>query len=180
MVRGKHGFERIVWSFRNVLNHSLKWLFYDLKGPNDGSGAIATHQPSIKIVEPQVTTLPEVSSPPIPKDISEKDYECAQELFEWITLAMSGSPRVQQGDDIDPALSRYQIPASHGETQVQDLMTLEWRGFLPAPFIQKVLLATLKAAGSSWFALSVNSFDGKAYTILQNGEHTMTWEYEER
>lgn len=32
MLHGKKGFERIVWAFKNVLNKSLAWLFYDLDG----------------------------------------------------------------------------------------------------------------------------------------------------
>lgn len=29
MVHGKKGFERILWAFKNVLNHAVTWLFYD-------------------------------------------------------------------------------------------------------------------------------------------------------
>lgn len=31
MLHGKKGFERIVWAFKNVLNHSVEWLFCDLQ-----------------------------------------------------------------------------------------------------------------------------------------------------
>ena len=31
MLHGKKGFERIVWAFKNVLNHSVTWLFHDLE-----------------------------------------------------------------------------------------------------------------------------------------------------
>lgn len=31
MVRGKKGFERILWAFKNVLVDSLTWLFHDLQ-----------------------------------------------------------------------------------------------------------------------------------------------------
>lgn len=30
MLHGKRGFERIVYAFKHVLNHSLSWLFIDL------------------------------------------------------------------------------------------------------------------------------------------------------
>lgn len=33
MLHGKKGFERIVWAFKNVLNHSLTWLFHDVQNP---------------------------------------------------------------------------------------------------------------------------------------------------
>ncbi len=29
MLHGKKGFERVVWAFKNVLNKSVTWLFYD-------------------------------------------------------------------------------------------------------------------------------------------------------
>ena len=31
MLHGKKGFERIVWAFKNVLNNSVTWLFYDFE-----------------------------------------------------------------------------------------------------------------------------------------------------
>ena len=36
MLHGKKGFERIVWAFKNALNHSVAWLFYDLESGADG------------------------------------------------------------------------------------------------------------------------------------------------
>lgn len=35
MVHGKKGFERIVWAFKNVLNSSVTWLFYDFGTTQD-------------------------------------------------------------------------------------------------------------------------------------------------
>ena len=29
MLHGKKGFERVVWAFKNVLNHAVTWLFHD-------------------------------------------------------------------------------------------------------------------------------------------------------
>ena len=57
MVRGKKGFQRIIWAFQNVLDQRLNWLFFDLKGPNDGSGPIAELQPKAQEVTPQINTL---------------------------------------------------------------------------------------------------------------------------
>ena len=42
MLHGKKGFERIVWAFKNVLNHSVAWLFYDL---GSESGGISQSRP---------------------------------------------------------------------------------------------------------------------------------------
>lgn len=36
MLHGKKGFERIAWAFKNVLDHSVAWLFCDLTSESDG------------------------------------------------------------------------------------------------------------------------------------------------
>ena len=41
MLHGKKGFERIVWAFKNVLNHSMTWLFHDFTSHSDQSKTIA-------------------------------------------------------------------------------------------------------------------------------------------
>ena len=53
MLHGKKGFERLVWAFKNVLNHTLAWLFYDLASESSGvySGTITQiFRPSIHIL----------------------------------------------------------------------------------------------------------------------------------
>lgn len=40
MLHGKKGFERIVWAFKNVLNHSVTWLFHDFTSSFDHRKAI--------------------------------------------------------------------------------------------------------------------------------------------
>ncbi|KAF2484347.1 ribonuclease P 40kDa subunit-domain-containing protein [Neohortaea acidophila] len=181
MVRGKPGFERVLWAARNVLNHSLAWVFCNLREPNDSAGPIAQHQPVWKTSQPQVETLRNVLIPPFPDHVSENDHETAEELLEWLSLVNILSPRVQKGDNVDPAISRYEVPTTSNESaegSTRDLVRLRWRGFMPSAFIEKLLLATLKSVGEDWYAIAARSFDGQAYTILQNGSHTMTWEYQ--
>ncbi|KAK3725058.1 hypothetical protein LTR37_000568 [Vermiconidia calcicola] len=179
MVRGKKGFERIIWAFRNVLNQTVTWLFYDLGGETDGTGPIVAHQPEIKSVKPEHKIIGAVQVPPFPEDLQQHDHETATELLEWLSLATSSSPRVQQDDEIDPYLSRYQLPKASATTDrnLQDLVRLRWHGFVTPRFIREIFLATLKASGDSWFAFNATAFDGKAFAFLQNKHHTMTWEY---
>lgn len=183
MVRGKKGFERIIWAFKNALNQSVEWLFYDLEGPNDGSGPLAKHQPKVSKVEPDVSSMESAEVPVLPEVVDEHNYDAIIELLEWLTLAASGSPRIRRDDNIDPYISRYQVPTDAGmdanaePNSIQDLATFRWHGFMPASFIQPILLAALKASDETWFAMSAASFDGKAYTILQHKHHTLTWEY---
>jgi ribonuclease P/MRP protein subunit RPP40 len=187
MLPGKKAFERLQWAFKNVLDASLAWLFYDLRSPlavnGEVQGALAAHAPTIKTLEPSPEPFQQVLRPSfdLSEDAGEEDTrEEAAELLEWLSLTMSRSPRVQKGDSMDPFLCRYR-PAE-GATPV-DLVSYQWRGFAPAAFVLKVLLAAMKAsspsttAGEGWFALSGTSFDGKGYTILKHGSEVMTWNY---
>ena len=182
MLSGKSGFQRIVWAFKNVLNHSVTWLFCDLKGPNDGTSPISTHQPIVKEARYQRESSQRVNVPVLPQELAEGQHEDATEVLEWLTLVMDRSPRIQHEDDIDSYLSRYRVPTdvepdNKEGTVPQDLGIFRWRGLIHPAFVQSILLATLRASGNNWFALNVTAFDGKAYTFLQNKESTLTWEY---
>jgi ribonuclease P/MRP protein subunit RPP40 len=187
MLPGKKAFERLQWAFKNVLDASLAWLFYDLRSPltvnGEVQGALAAHAPTIKVLEPSPEPFQRILCPSfrLSGDASDEDVrEEAAELLEWLSLTMSRSPRVQKGDNMDPFLCRYR-PAE-GATPV-DLVSYQWRGLAPAAFVLKVLLVVMKAsspattAGEGWFALSGASFDGKGYTILKHGSEVMTWNY---
>ena len=56
MLPGKKAFERLQWAFKNVLDASLAWLFYDLRSPlavnGEVQGALAAHAPTIETLEP--------------------------------------------------------------------------------------------------------------------------------
>ena len=179
MVRGKHGFERIVWASKNVLNHSVTWLFHDFNGKNDGSGPIAQHQPKVKTVKPELATIHRAQVPEPSQDLDDQDFDTASEFLEWLTLATMCSPRIQNSDKIDSYLSRYRVPDSVDKSQhtTQDLVKFQWHGFIPATFIRSIILAALKASGAGWFGMTARAFDGKAYSVLQRKHHTMTWEY---
>lgn len=187
MLPGHKAFERLQWAFKNVLDASLAWLFYDLRSPltvnGEVQGALAAHAPTIKALGPSPEPLQQVLCPSfhLSEDASEEDArEEAAELLEWLSMTMSLSPRVQKGDSMDSFLCRYR-PAE-GVNPV-DLVSYQWRCFAPAAFVLKVLLAALKAsfssttAGDGWFALSSASFDGKGYTILKHGSEVLTWNY---
>nr|POE71357.1 hypothetical protein CFP56_62452 [Quercus suber] len=182
MLHGKKGFERIVWAFRNVLAHTVTWLFHDLDGPNDGTGPLAAHAPVLCAVAPRSEILEHVLVPTVPREpVEEHD---AVELLEWLTLALSGAPGVRVSGAPDAHLARYKVPHfdddSNASLETQDLVKFSYRGFLPGPFIAKILLAALRRSSteqSSWFAMSAASFDGDAYAILRAQDRIFVWEY---
>lgn len=179
MLPGKNGFDRIVWAFKNVLDSSLTWLFCDLGKEDIAGGPLDAQQPTIRKVEPQAVQLGNISVPMFPEEMLEEDYADAEELLEWITLALHGSPRVLTEDDVDSFLSRYSVPTAYGEPVAENLVRLRWEGLVPSQFAQKIFLAVLKASGDRWAAFSGASFTGDAYTILVNKAHSTTWLYKD-
>lgn len=187
MVRGQKGFDRVLWAFDNVLTHSLAWLFCNLRGDTNGTGPIGAVQPLIRIVNPEITLLDDVTVPALPDSFAEEDQDAPAELLEWLSLVSLGSPRVLQSDGIDPYLCSYSTPAFTSGNEnlsqsVQNLATLRWRGLIPSSFVTKVLLAGLKASGDEWFALTARSFEGEAFTVMklpgEEGDSALVWEYE--
>lgn len=185
MVRGKKGFERIVWAFKNVLDHTVAWLFYDLNGKTDGPGPISSHHPKVQKAEPETLALEAARVPELPSELQEDDYGAATELLEWLSLATIGSLRIQSQDEIDPYLSRYrlspgkEVVSNTTDHKMQDLVRFYWHGLIPSIFIKDIFLAAMKVAGPNWFGVSAIAFDGRAYCLLQNNQHTMTWEYQD-
>ena len=180
MVRGKSGFERIVWAFKNVLDSSVAWLFYNCRGPNDGTGPIAKHMPHVRGAKPDVQRLEGVLVPATPKVFEDGDWDQATELLEWLCMIGNLSPRVQSTTSIDPYLCRYEMPPRNdsGESDKSRTLTrFRWHGFIPASFIVQLFLATLRASGDGWASFTANAFNRKAYTILKSGDRSLIWDY---
>lgn len=184
MVRGHKGFERVVWAFKNVLNHSITWLCCDLDIRTDATGPIAAHQPILREMEPEDSQVDNAIVPHFQDTVDSEDHIHTIELLEWLSLVTNLSPRVRSDDAIDKYLSRYNVPdlsdspAHASETpSTATLALFRWRGFIPAMFISKILLAALKASAGDWLAISATSFSGGAYTILKTDDRTLIWEY---
>jgi len=197
MFPGKKAFDRLTWAFKNVLNASLAWLFHDLRSPllpsqeSESNGqatpnALTPHAPTIKTIKPTPTPLHQALLPPFIKQQAEASesatpetqHDRATDLLEWLSLAMARSPRVLNGDSIDPYLSRY-APAETTGGVPTDLVLYQWHGFAPAAFVVKILLAATKASvgGEGWFALGGESFGGNGYMVLRDGGEVVTWNY---
>jgi len=183
MLRGHKGFARVVWAFKNVLNQSVTWLFYDLQSHTDGTGPVAGHQPIVLTVEPHIEQLDDIEVPQIPYTLDQDDHAEATELLEWLSVVTVLSPRLQSGDSMDAYLSRYRVPDFFNErledhvSSTGTVSRFRWHGFIPGTSIKKILLALLKSTGDDWFVIGATSFNGQAYTILKSEDRTMTWEF---
>ncbi|MCJ1436331.1 Ribonuclease P protein subunit p40 [Xylographa pallens] len=188
MVHGKKGFERIVWAFKNVLNNSVTWLFYDFNTKLDSTVShsfkirnlegrpIDRHHPITKAC-PMTMKHSEVITPPIaphtrtedtPKDAEDDDLG----RLEWLDLVALESPRILPNDRVDPFLCQYEVPDS-GRARPTKVTILSWRGFMPAEWIKKLYLECYRSLkrqdswgvqkqGLGWIALSASAFKMEA------------------
>ncbi|CAI6248701.1 unnamed protein product [Periconia digitata] len=204
MMPGKKGFSRLQWAFKNVLNRSITWLFYNfnptaIESLRAGQEPISQHQPCIKSIEPVISDLPNTLLPDISvADLSQLyDHEGTLDLYEYIQMLCLTSPRVSAQDSIDPHLSRYEVP-SLGATKPKsrNMVRVRWQGFISPQFAREVFLmvrkeglridkdgqdteqSTSRNAEGSWIAMSASAFGGvKAWTVMQwAGSETLTWE----
>ena len=144
MLHGKKGFERIVWACKNVLDHSVSWLFHDFQNStfsDDNPDPLAKHHPSHQIVTPTISHIEEAKVPNLTaSEAAPNDEYWATEIHEWLSLIALQSPRVEAQDDIDPYLCRYEVPNCDAAAEVQDLVSVKWNGLLPNSWIQSLFV----------------------------------------
>jgi ribonuclease P/MRP protein subunit RPP40 len=207
MKHGKSGFSRLEWACKNVLDRSLTWLFYNFNPSSaeslaEGKETISKHAPWIYKIEPQITRLKGSLCPKLAAgglaDLYDEDE--LMNLLEYLDLLNLDSPRLDAKDNIDPHLSRYDVPNFGAGVSSRDLVRVRWRGFMPPAFVRDLFVAVrrdgLKSRNraedvdmdkmegdgkeEAWFALSARGFGGKtAWTVMQfDGRETLTWEVE--
>jgi ribonucleases P/MRP protein subunit RPP40 len=186
MIRGKKAFDRIVRAFSKVLIDKESWLLLDLQTASNlgvdqqmDQSQTESHMER-RLISPEFTPLSSVS---IPADIlgdskSLEDADFQSQLLEFLGLAMIHSPRVKAKDDIDPALCVYRLPSFGGDSTVQDLVHVRYRGLLPASFIRRISSMARQEAQAKdlWWASRVTTFDGNAWTQLQTDDRCLEWD----
>lgn len=207
MRHGKAGFERLMWACKNVLDGSLTWLFWNANpSANEslvaGREALSKHAPKICEIEPSVTRMGSVLVPMLSVgDLTGLyDEEDALSLLEYLHLLSMNSPRLSPTDDIDPHISRYEVPdLGHGNIS-RDMVCVRWRGFISPAFVRDMFFMVRRVGfrnqsgndgdgdvdmdghgkEESWFAMSAQGFGGKnAWTAMQFPEReTLVWEVE--
>ena len=203
MKHGKRGFGRLQWACKNVLNHSLTWVFHNFnpsfpEALAEGREAICKHAPWTRGFAPSVREMDKVLvSRIVPGELpSLYDQDEALELLEYLHVLHLGSPRVNEGDSIDSLLSRYEVPAWNGEPEVRKLVQVSWKGFMAPVFAREVFLLVreLKFRGmgeqeeghvrrgkeEAWFAMSAQGFGGqRAWTLMHFASRdTLVWDME--
>lgn len=149
MLHGKKGFERIVWAFKNVLNHSVTWLFHDFDSISEDArdAPITKHHPMAKQCSPQQKNIDRVQVPNLGPPHSSESVDDLEdwtlETYEWLSLVAMESPRILSEDTVDPFLSRYQVP-DNDPGKVLNMVTLTWTGFIPASWIMHLFISLLR------------------------------------
>jgi ribonuclease P/MRP protein subunit RPP40 len=205
MLHGKKGFGRLEWAAKNVLNASLTWLFYNSNPGSreslpEGRETISVHHPFVKTVTPSVARLQDTLAPRLRvkslPDVYEQENSLA--LLEWLHLVSLESPRLRASDDIDPFLSRYEVPDLGSGLEKKSMVRLRWRGFISPEFSRELFLVvrkeglkiekgdhdgeggTINVDERRWFALSAKGFGAETeewYTVMQwAGRETLCWE----
>ncbi|KIW13387.1 hypothetical protein PV08_08575 [Exophiala spinifera] len=165
MLRGKKGFDRLLWAAKNVLNRSLCWLFVDLspnKESEEDQRPINAHHPNVQSLSPLIQTVRNVQFPltltapistfPGPRP-PEEIQESIHDLFEFIDMLALASPRVQTTDSVDSFISGYRVPdppesdkgsAPVSGTRSASVKVVTWAGLLPAQWTLDILCAIIK------------------------------------
>ncbi|EOA82308.1 hypothetical protein ACJQWK_05009 [Exserohilum turcicum] len=212
MKHGKKGFSRLEWACKNVLNRSLTWLFYNFnpssaESLSEGKEPISKHAPWLHEIAPEQSSIQEVLVPRFsPGDLTELCAEDTLDLLEYMHMLSLDSPRVNKGDDINPHLSRYEVPDFGKGIGTDRVVVVRWKGFIPPAFVRNVFLAvrketfknkkrrganqegdinmednsTMEGKQKEWFSMSAQAFGGKnAWTVMQSTDRqTLTWEIE--
>ncbi|KAH6880162.1 ribonuclease P 40kDa subunit [Thelonectria olida] len=164
MSRGKRGFDRLVYACKNVFNQPTTWLFCNVGESISSSDPLQKHSPTKFISSPEIS--PDLVALQGHLDISAEILgssdrsgfeEAATECYEWLSLIRLGSPRVQPRDNIDPYLSRYQVPGE--EVAEVTICKLSWQGLMSSSWLHELLIQTIVACPSgAWFSLAATCF----------------------
>ncbi|KAI5462921.1 ribonuclease P 40kDa subunit [Mariannaea sp. PMI_226] len=164
MFRGKKGFDRLIYACKNVFNHQMTWLFCNIGESTPSPDPLQKHFPtrfsSAPGVVQDIVALhgPLNISTEIMNNVDGPGLEdAATECYEWLSLIRLGSPRIESRDNVDPYLSRYQVP---GEAEREIVLCkMSWQGFISSSWLHQLLMETFVACPSAaWFAMSATCF----------------------
>ncbi|KAK4161846.1 ribonuclease P 40kDa subunit-domain-containing protein [Cladorrhinum sp. PSN259] len=177
MVPGKKGFNRIVYASKNALNESLTWLLCNNSSTVPVDDILKQHSPTnsaanVKVDQVISANVPELNPPASTDPSAREDFEYfTTELYEWLSLVRLGSPRVTAKDQIDPYLSRYQVPEGGHPARI---CKISWQGFSSPSWSHQRLMDLIAVLPSkTWFSFSTSTFskgltgDNSECTVLR-------------
>ncbi|KAF4999695.1 hypothetical protein FGRMN_2260 [Fusarium graminum] len=164
MLRGKKGYDRLIYACKTVFTQPMTWLFCDNTGQAPSPDPLQEFFPTAFTSAPNLTQDVPVLQPDLdvdPEALAENDREALEwfstETYEWLSLIRLNSPRVRLQDSIDPYLSRYCVPGE--TTRPSKICRLSWEGFISAEWLRGLLMDVLTACPSgTWFSLSATCF----------------------
>lgn len=190
MLHGKKGFERLMKAAKEVLIGDEEWLFVDLEpGNGEGERPIDNFHPTLREVKPTITNMEHGQLTRLPDDRTAIEDEYAEALIEWLGLIWIDSPRLNQGDDIDPFLCRYQSPQRPGPerddggavTKSTKIVHMRWHGFVNQKFMKEMFSAIehVLTGDQSWIAINVCGFKPISYSTMGiSGRQWLSWHCE--
>ncbi|KAK4183115.1 ribonuclease P 40kDa subunit-domain-containing protein [Podospora australis] len=177
MVPGKKGFDRLIYASKNALGAPVTWLFCDISTTGPQPDPLLPHSPSSFTSNPTITrdinaVVPTLIPPTSTEQNARDDLEdFSSELYEWLSLVRLQSPRVLEGDQIDPYLSRYEVP---GGSQPAKTCKISWQGFHSSSWARQTLMDIIIALPpKTWFSFSTTTFskglagDNSECTVLR-------------
>ena len=212
--------ERRMWVFVEIAERAGKKRGADgeVKGESGGEvgeeeveGPIEAFHPTWCHVEPVETVMEGVGVPRVlERDVwdlrlrdaadgrkglnstalNHDERDSLEEVLEYLSLIAIDSPRVKEGDKVDPYICRYDLPGASGgdeENQVRttSLTRLRWTGFLPCQSFGLAMIMALKAAlepqvgeekikdrnrDERWATLIMHGIEGETATLLMRDE----------
>ncbi|KFA63918.1 hypothetical protein S40285_03779 [Stachybotrys chlorohalonatus IBT 40285] len=119
MLHGKKGFDRLVYSCKNVFDKQQTWLFFNVAKSAPNPDPLLNFLPQQCIPRTRQSKDLEVEYAPLAlprqvlKNLDRTSLEeVATDIYEWLSLIRLDSPRVEVHDKIDPYLSQYSAPGS--------------------------------------------------------------------
>lgn len=156
MLHGKNGFERIVWSFTNILKDPVDFVFCDLIEAKSGTTppcpiltSLGSSPPNVNVQQvatsavrvpsfypPKDTRIQGGGTSPVAEYQREVWREWAIHVYEWLALASLGpADRIKAADNVDSYLSTYSVEQEEGKKGEIQVTRLTFRGLVPAAWI---------------------------------------------
>ncbi|KAK4200356.1 ribonuclease P 40kDa subunit-domain-containing protein [Triangularia verruculosa] len=163
MVKGKKGYDRLIYASKNAFSEPMTWLFYNAASTVPDPDPLTAFSPTSRTATPSITPginalVPNLTPPTATTEHAARDEleDFSSEVYEWLSLVRLQSLRILEGDNIDPYLSQYQVPDGSEPAKV---CKISWRGFFSPSWTRQTMIDLITALPSkTWFSFSTTTF----------------------